>query len=58
MIGDTIFAGSLATGFVSWDILKRKVREQILTLPPDTLLCPGHGPLTTVAEEQAHNPFL
>jgi len=34
------------------------VREQILALPADTLLCPGHGPLTTVAEEKAHNPFF
>ena len=58
VIGDTIFAGSLATGFISWDGLKQKVREQIFSLPPDTLLCPGHGPLTTVAEERAHNPFF
>ena len=58
VIGDTIFAGSLATGFVSWDGLKQKVREQIFSLPPETLLCPGHGPLTTVAEEKAHNPFF
>ena len=28
------------------------------SLPADTLLCPGHGPLTTVAEEKAHNPFF
>jgi len=35
-----------------------KVRQQILTLPPETLVCPGHGPLTTVAEEKAHNPFF
>jgi len=26
--------------------------------PPATLICPGHGPLTTVAEEKAHNPFF
>jgi hydroxyacylglutathione hydrolase len=29
-----------------------------LSLPPDTLICPGHGPLTTIAEEKAHNPFF
>jgi len=28
------------------------VREQILSLPAETLICPGHGPLTTVAEEK------
>ena len=57
-IGDTLFAGSLAAGFVSMEDLRRSVREQILTLPADTLLCPGHGPLTTVAEEKIHNPFF
>ena len=58
VIGDTLFAGSLARGFISVDVLKQKVREHIFTLPPDTLLCPGHGPVTTVAEELAHNPFF
>jgi hydroxyacylglutathione hydrolase len=58
IIGDTLFAGSLARGIQSTDLLKQKVREQIFTLPPETLLCPGHGPPTTVAEEKAHNPFF
>lgn len=58
VIGDTIFSGSLATGFISWDQLKERVRSQIFTLPDDTLLGAGHGPLTTVAEEKAHNPFF
>jgi len=57
-VGDAIFAGSMGNGFQSWDLAKQKVREQILTLPPDTLICPGHGPLTTVGEEKAHNPFF
>jgi glyoxylase-like metal-dependent hydrolase (beta-lactamase superfamily II) len=58
IIGDTIFAGSMATGFLSWDGLKERVRSQIFSLPSETLLCPGHGPLTTVAEEKEHNPFF
>jgi len=57
-VGDAIFAGSIRRGNQSWDLAKQKVREQILTLPPETLICPGHGPLTTVAEEKAHNPFF
>jgi hydroxyacylglutathione hydrolase len=58
IVGDAIFAGSMGSGMISWDIAKQKVREQILTLPSDTLICPGHGPLTTVGEEKAHNPFF
>src|SRR5580765_2246577 len=56
--GDTIFSGSMAEGKQSTDLLKQKVREQIFTLPEETLLCPGHGPLTTVALEKANNPFF
>jgi hydroxyacylglutathione hydrolase len=58
IVGDTIFAGSIGRGNQSWDLARQKVREQILSLPPETLLCPGHGPLTTVAEEKEHNPFF
>lgn len=57
-VGDAIFAGSMGRGNQSWELARQKVREQILTLPTETLLCPGHGPLTTVSEERAHNPFF
>ncbi len=58
IVGDTIFAGSMGGAAQNGALAKQKIREQILSLPPDTLLCPGHGPLTTVAEEKAHNPFF
>lgn len=58
IVGDAIFAGSIGRGNQSWDLARQKVREQIFNLPPDTLICPGHGPLTTVREEKAHNPFF
>jgi hydroxyacylglutathione hydrolase len=58
IVGDAIFAGSIGRGNQSWDLARQKVREQILTLPADTLICPGHGALTTVAEEKEHNPFF
>jgi glyoxylase-like metal-dependent hydrolase (beta-lactamase superfamily II) len=58
MVGDAIFAGSMGSGKQSWELARQKVREQILSLPEDTLLCPGHGPLTTVTEEKEHNPFF
>jgi glyoxylase-like metal-dependent hydrolase (beta-lactamase superfamily II) len=58
IVGDTIFAGSMGNGNGAWELARQKIREQILTLPADTLICPGHGPLTTVAEETEHNPFF
>lgn len=58
VVGDTLFAGSLANGFVSWEALRRQVLEHLLALPPETLLCPGHGPVTTVGEETRYNPFF
>jgi glyoxylase-like metal-dependent hydrolase (beta-lactamase superfamily II) len=58
IVGDTILAGSMCNGNGQWELARQKIREQILTLPAETLLCPGHGPLTTVAEEKAHNPFF
>jgi hydroxyacylglutathione hydrolase len=57
-VGDAVFAGSIGRGNHSWELARQKVREQILSLPAETLLCPGHGPLTTVAEEKEHNPFF
>jgi hydroxyacylglutathione hydrolase len=58
IVGDCVFAGSIGRGFVSTDLLKQKIREQIFSLPDDTLICPGHGPLTTVALEKENNPFF
>lgn len=58
IVGDCVFAGSIGTGFVSTTLLKTKIQEQIFSLPPDTLICPGHGPLTTVGQEKENNPFF
>lgn len=58
IVGDCVFAGSIGRGFVSTEMLKQKIREQIFSLPADTLICPGHGPLTTVGQEKENNPFF
>jgi hydroxyacylglutathione hydrolase len=58
IVGDAIFAGSMGGGKVSYADALRNNREKILTLAPETILCPGHGPLTSVAEERLHNPFF
>ena len=34
------------------------IRQKLLTLPDDTLVYPGHGDCTTVADEKRNNPFL
>ena len=58
VVGDAIFAGSMGKDFKTPQLAQAKVQEEILSLPADTLICPGHGPLTTVGEELAHNPFF
>jgi len=59
--GDLIFYHSvgrtdLAGG--SHETLIESIQTQVLTLPPETRLIPGHGEETTVREEMLHNPFL
>lgn len=60
-VGDVIFAGSVGR----YDLpgadgatLSRSIREQVYTLPDDTMLYPGHGPATTVGWERKNNPFV
>ena len=58
IVGDALFAGSMGGGIVSFADAWKNNREKILTLPDDTVLAPGHGPLTTVGEEKQNNPFF
>ena len=58
IVGDSIFAGSMGGGGVSYPDAVKNNLEQILTLPGSTVIAPGHGPLTSVAEEQKNNPFF
>jgi len=57
VVGDAIFAGSMGGGGISYADALANNRKEIFTLPDDTIICPGHGPLTTVGEEKHHNPF-
>jgi hydroxyacylglutathione hydrolase len=60
-IGDVVFQGSIGrTDLPGGDYaeLIGSIREQVLTLPAETQLLPGHGPATTVGHERATNPFL
>ena len=58
IVGDSLFAGSMGGGNVSYRDALQNNLEKILTLPDETIVCPGHGPMTTVAEEKQHNPFF
>ena len=58
VVGDSLFAGSMGGGNVSYNDALRNNLEKILTLPDETIICPGHGPMTTVGEEKIHNPFF
>ena len=60
-VGDVVFAGSIGrTDLPGGDFhtLIDGIRAQVLSMPDETTLYPGHGPPTTVAVERATNPFL
>ena len=58
VVGDAIFAGSMGGGIVSFADAWDNNLKKIMSLPDDTVICPGHGPTTTVAEEKKYNPFF
>ena len=61
VVGDVVFQGSIGrTDLPGGDFrtLMTSIRDQVLTLPDDTILHPGHGPATTVGFERVGNPFL
>ena len=57
IVGDALFAGSMGGGGVSYADALKTNRQEIFTMPDDTIVCPGHGPMTSVGEERKHNPF-
>lgn len=57
IVGDALFASSMGGGMVSYADALATNRKEIFTLPDPTVICPGHGPMTTVGEEKEHNPF-
>jgi glyoxylase-like metal-dependent hydrolase (beta-lactamase superfamily II) len=56
--GDTLFAGSAGNSRAGYDALLRSLRDKLAMLPPATVLYPGHGPASTVANELERNPFF
>lgn len=59
--GDQLFAGSIGrTDLPRGDFraLMQSMETEVLTLPDDTRVLPGHGPETTVGRERSTNPFI
>ncbi|MDP6381549.1 MAG: MBL fold metallo-hydrolase, partial [Phycisphaerae bacterium] len=59
--GDVLFAGGIGrTDFPggSQKTLLESIRTKLLALPAETEVYPGHGPMTSIGEEKASNPFL
>jgi hydroxyacylglutathione hydrolase len=59
--GDVLFAGSVGRTDIpgaSWDTLMGSIRTLYERLPEETVVYPGHGPITTLGDELARNPFL
>jgi glyoxylase-like metal-dependent hydrolase (beta-lactamase superfamily II) len=59
--GDVLFAGSVGRTDLAggdMDVLLASIRRLMDAYPPETIVLPGHGPLTTLARERAANPFL
>ncbi len=60
-VGDVLFAGSIGRTDLpggSYETLMDSIAHQLMVLPDDTVVYPGHGPATTIGAERVGNPFL
>jgi glyoxylase-like metal-dependent hydrolase (beta-lactamase superfamily II) len=60
-VGDVVFQGSIGRTDLpggNYQVLMNSIRDHVMTLPEDTSLYSGHGPVTTVGEERRFNPFI
>ncbi|NDV63451.1 MBL fold metallo-hydrolase [Puniceicoccales bacterium CK1056] len=58
IVGDSLFCCSQGGAPNAYERALENNRKKILSLPDETILCPGHGPATTVGEEKQNNPFF
>ena len=59
--GDTLFYNSIGRTDLpmsNHEDLIQSINNQFFTLPDNTLVCPGHGPNTSIQHEKTSNPFL
>ena len=61
MSGDQLFRGSVGRTDLprgSWKDLIASMHSEVLTLPDEVRVLPGHGPETTIGYERRTNPFI
>jgi glyoxylase-like metal-dependent hydrolase (beta-lactamase superfamily II) len=59
--GDALFAGSIGRTDLpggDYDTLISSIREKLFSLPPETMIYPGHGESSTIGHELENNPFF
>lgn len=56
--GDALFAGSIGRVHRNYTEALAAIRHEVLSLPDDTIVCPGHGPMSTIGQEKENNPFF
>ena len=59
--GDALFAGSIGRTDLpmgDYDTLINSIKTQLLSLPDETKVYSGHGPMTNIHTERHSNPFL
>lgn len=57
-VGDALFALSMGGARKAYTRARTEVRKNILSLAPESILCPGHGPISTIQHELTYNPFF
>lgn len=57
-VGDALFCYSVGKVNTGYEAALSVIEDNLLSLPGETLVCPGHGPPTTVAFERQYNPFF
>jgi len=55
-LGETRRVSTLRGG--SMTVLINSIKEKLLALPDQTVVYPGHGPITSIGKEKALNQFL